>query len=91
MTYSENLNQIFDKNIKNLGNNKNRLEERLNRFWYVGFQGREMMIRDLSHLDFKIISEWTEYFRDMLHLKEKLQEAKGELKVESFKGGLVNR
>ncbi len=50
-----------------------------------------MMIRDLSHLDFKIISEWTEYFRDMLHLKEKLQEAKGELKVESFKGGLVNR
>ncbi len=37
-----------------------------------------MMIRDLSHLNFKIVSEWTEYFRDMLHLKGKLQEAKGD-------------
>ncbi len=46
------------------------------------------MIIDLSHLDFKIISEWTEYFRDMLHLKEKLQEARGELMVERFKGGV---
>lgn len=35
-----------------------------------------MTIRDLSYLNFKIVSEWTEYFRDMLHLKEKLQEAK---------------
>ena len=48
------------------------------------------MIRDLSHLDFKIISEWTEYFRDMLHLKEKIQEAKGELRVEKLKGRLVD-
>lgn len=48
-----------------------------------------MMIRDLSHLDFKIINEWTEYFRDMLHLKEKLQEARGELRVEGFKGKLM--
>ncbi len=48
-----------------------------------------MMIRDLSHLDFKIISEWTEYFRDMLHLKEKLQEAMGELNLERFKGDLI--
>lgn len=50
-----------------------------------------MMIRDLSHLDFKIISEWTEYFRDMLHLKEKLQEAMGELNIERFKNRLVDR
>ncbi len=48
-----------------------------------------MMIRDLSHLDFKIVSEWTEYFRDMLHLKEKLQEVKSELRVERFKGRLI--
>ncbi len=48
-----------------------------------------MMIRDLSHLDFKIISEWTEYFRDMLHLKEKLQEAEGELRMERFKNRLI--
>lgn len=84
-----NRRQIFDKNITNLGTNKIRLEERLNRFRYVGFQGREMMIRDLSHLDFKIISEWTEYFRDMLHLKEKLQEARSELRVEGFKERLM--
>lgn len=50
-----------------------------------------MMIRDLSHLDFKIVSEWTEYFRDMLHLNEKLQEAKGELIMERFKNRLVDR
>lgn len=56
----------------------------------VGFQSREMMIRDLSHLDFKIISEWTEYFRDMLHLKEKLQEAKGELRIETMKRKLID-
>ncbi len=49
-----------------------------------------MMIRDLSHLDFKIISEWTEYFRDMLHLKEKLQETKGELNIERFKDRLID-
>ncbi len=49
-----------------------------------------MMIRDLSHLNFKIISEWSEYFRDMLHLKEKLQEAKGELNMERFKGKLID-
>ena len=49
------------------------------------------MIRDLSHLDFIIVSEWTEYFRDMLHLKEKLQEARGELNMERFKGKLINR
>lgn len=49
-----------------------------------------MMIRDLSHLNFKIISEWTEYFRDMLHLKEKLQEARGELNMERFKNNLIN-
>ncbi len=47
------------------------------------------MIRDLSHLDFKIVSEWIEYFRDMLHLKEKLQEARGELNLENFKRKLV--
>ena len=47
------------------------------------------MIRDLSHLDFKIVSEWTEYFRDMLHLKEKLQEAKAELNIERFKDKLI--
>ena len=56
----------------------------------IVFQGREMMIRDLSHLDFKIVSEWTEFFRDMLHLKEKLQEARGELIVEKLKYRLVN-
>ncbi len=49
-----------------------------------------MMIRDLSHLDFKIVSEWTEYFRDMLHLKEKLQEVSGEVSLERFKGGLID-
>lgn len=49
-----------------------------------------MMIRDLSHLEFKIVSEWTEYFRDMLHLKEKVQEAKGELNMEKFKGKLID-
>jgi len=49
-----------------------------------------MMIRNLSHLNFKIISEWTEYFRDMLHLKEKLQEAKGELNMERFKNKLID-
>ena len=86
-----NRRQIFDNNIANLGTNKIRLEERLCRFRYVGFQGREMMIRDLSHLNFKIISEWTEYFRDMLHLKEKLQEARGELNLERFKGKLIDR
>lgn len=86
-----NRRQIFDNNITNLGTNKIRLEERLFRFRYVGFQGREMMIRDLSHLDFKIVSEWTEYFRDMLHLKEKLQEARGELNMERFKNKLVDR
>lgn len=75
--------------ITNLGTNKIRLEERLDRFRYVGFQGREMMIRDLSHLDLKIISEWTEYFKNMLNLKEKLQEAKGELTLEKFNGGLI--
>ena len=32
-----------------------------------------------------IISEWAECFRDMLHLKEKLQEARGELKMEGKK------
>ena len=48
------------------------------------------MISDLSHLDLKIISEWTEYFRDMLQLKEKLQEARGELNMDRFKGGLVD-
>ncbi len=84
-----NRQQIFDKVMSNLGTNKIRLEERLHRFRYVGFQGREMMIRDLSHLDFKIISEWTEYFRDMLHLKEKLQEAMGELNIERFKNRLI--
>lgn len=86
-----NRRQIFDNNITNLGTNKIRLEERLNRFRYVGFQGREMMIRDLSHLNFKIISEWTDYFRDMLHLKEKLQEAKSELHLERFKNKLIDR
>ncbi len=85
-----NRRQIFDTNITNLGTNKIRLEDRLHRFRYIGFQGREMMIRDLSHLDFKIISEWTEYFRDMLHLKEKLQETKGELNMERFKDRLVD-
>ncbi len=84
-----NRRQIFDTNITNLGTNKIRLEERLCRFRYVGFQGREMMIRDLSHLDFKIISEWTEYFRDMLHMKEKLQDARSELRLERFKGKLI--
>ena len=49
-----------------------------------------MMIRDLSHLDFKIISEWTEYFRDMLHLKEKIQEARGELNLERIKNKLID-
>lgn len=48
-----------------------------------------MMIRDLSHLDFKIISEWSEYFRDMLHLKEKLLEARGDLNMERFKNKLI--
>lgn len=48
-----------------------------------------MMIRDLSHLDFKIVSEWSEYFRDMLHLKEKLQEAKGEMRMERFKERII--
>ena len=81
--------KIFDDNMSNLGTNKLTLEERINRFRYVGFQDREMMIRDLSHLDFKIISEWTEYFRDMLHLKEKMQEAKSEMKVERLKGDLI--
>ncbi len=84
-----NRQQIFDKVMSNLGTNKIRLEDRLHRFRYVDFQGREMMIRDLSHLDFKIISEWTEYFRDMLHLKEKLQEARGELNMERFKERLI--
>ena len=50
-----------------------------------------MMIRDLSHLDFKIVSEWIEYFRDMLHLREKLQEARGELNMERFKNRLIDR
>ncbi len=85
-----NRRRIFDEVMTNLGTNKIRLEERLYRFRYVGFQGREMMIRDLSHLDFKIVSEWTEYFRDMLHLKEKLQEAEGELNVERFKNKLID-
>ncbi len=84
-----NRRQIFDEVMNNLETNKIRLEDRLHRFRYVGFQGREMMIRDLSHLDFKIISEWTEYFRDMLHLKEKLQEARSELNMEKFKSGLI--
>ena len=57
----------------------------------MGFQSREMMIRDLSHLDFKIVSEWTEYFRDMFMLKEKLQEVRGELSLERFKNRLVDR
>lgn len=72
--------------MTSLGTNKIRLEKRLCRFRYIGFQGQEMMIRDSSHLDFKIISEWSEYFRDMLHLKEKLLEAMGELSVEKLKG-----
>lgn len=86
-----NRQRIFDKVMTNLGINKIRLEDRLHRFRYIGFQGREMMIRDLSHLDFKIVSEWTEFFRDMLHLKEKLQEARGELNVEGFKNRLIDR
>ena len=81
--------QIFDDSTTNLGTNKIRLEDRLDRFRYVGFQDREMMIRDLSHLDFKIVSEWTEYFRDVLHLKEKLQEARGVLNLERFKDKLI--
>ncbi len=85
-----NRQQIFDEVMSNLGTNKIRLEDRLHRFRYVGFQGREMMIRDLSHLDFKIVSEWSEYFRDMLQLKEKLQNVRGELNVERFKGKLFN-
>ena len=40
------------------------------------------MIKDLSHLNFRIVSKWSEFFRDMLNLKEKLQEAKGELRVD---------
>ena len=84
-----NRQKIFDEIMSNLGTNKLQLEDRLHRFRYVGFQGREMMIRDLSHLDFKIISEWTEYFRDMLHLKEKLQEVRGEFRVEKLKNRLV--
>lgn len=84
-----NRQRIFDKVMTNLGTNKIRLEDRLHRFRYVGFQGREMMIRDLSHLDFKIVSEWTEFFRDMFRIKEKLQETRSELRVERFKKKLV--
>lgn len=85
-----NRRQIFDEVMTNLGTNKIQLEDRLHRFRYVGFQGQEMMIRDLSHLDFKIVSEWSEYFRDMLHLKEKLQEARSELNMERFKNKLID-
>lgn len=85
-----NRRQIFDEVMTTLGTNKIRLEDRLHRFRYVGFQAGEMMIRDLSHLDFKIVSEWTEFFRDVHRIKEKLQDVIGELKIEGFKGNLIN-
>lgn len=85
-----NRKRIFDEAMINLNTNKIRLEDRLHRFRYVGFQSREMMIRDLSHLDFKIISEWTEYFRDMLNLKEKLQNVRRELNMERLKNNLIS-
>ena len=84
-----NRQRIFDEVMTNLGTNKIRLEDRLRRFRYIGFQGREMMIRDLSHLDFKIVSEWTEFFRDMFNIKEKLQDVKSELILERFKEELI--
>ena len=49
-----------------------------------------MMIRDLSHLDFKIVSEWAEFFRDMFSIREKLLDVRGELIVERFKGAFVD-
>ena len=84
-----NRQKIFDEVMANLNTNKIRLGDRLHRFRYVGFQGREMMIRDLSHLDFKIVSEWAEFFRDMFSIREKLLDVRGELKVEKFKSELI--
>ena len=87
--------RLSDKVLSTLGTHQLQLKQRLKRLYYIGALGNGFNVKkdcegQILKLEELIINEMIACFKDMLQLKEKLQEAREELAMDKVKLTLMD-